>query len=425
MLGAALCHAAAEAGDPPERGLEQRLQVALDAIRSSGNLPGVTAAVARPDHPLLRISAGFADLESREPMPRDAVMPAGSIGKQFLAMVALALEHTGRVDLDAPIAGWLSDEPWFGHVPNANSLTLRLLLSHRGGLPDHRDDPRFHAAVKQRFDRRPYDPEFRIAPEELMGYIGDASPLFAAGAGFRYSETGYILAGLALERACGCVYYEELSRLFLRPLNLRQTAPALRRWQHGLVQGYIGSHFPEFPQRTMEDGKLRFSPATEWTGGGLFSSAGDLARWSLLVYEGRAASWPYLDELLARVPPVVARVPPVERGDRTPAPQEATFSEPHYPYGLGVRIWSTALGTAYGHGGEFPGYLSLTIYFTDYHTAIALQTNTAASSADFLKGAAIELMRVALAFERAPRTEKRGAHTASNHADRGSGGCGW
>lgn len=371
---AAVLAASAHARDHDRPGaLAAHLQVSLAGLRSQGSLPGVVAAVARPAGELVRVSTGFSDLESHTPMPQDAAMPAGSIGKQFLAMVALALEHDGRIDLDVPISRWLADRPWFARVPNASALTLRMLLAHRGGLPDHRDDPRFHADVKQRFARRPYDPDFRFTPEELIGYILDAPPLYAPGASFKYSETGYILAGVALERACNCVYYDELVRRFLKPLKLGATAPATGRLHAHLVQGYIGSRIPEFPERTLEHGKLRFSPATEWTGGGLFSSAGDLARWSALLYEGRAAPWPYLDELL---------------GGTTRA--SATSGD---GYGLGVRVWSTELGPAYGHGGEFPGYFSFAIYFVKYRTAVALQTNTAATNADFLKDAAIALMR--------------------------------
>jgi D-alanyl-D-alanine carboxypeptidase len=383
---AAAMSTSAQDRDHARRGdLAARLQASLAGIRSQGSLPGVVAAVARPEGELVRVSTGFSDLELHTPMPRDAVMPAGSIGKQFLAMMALALEHDGRVDLDVPIGRWLSDRPWFARVPNASALTLRMLLAHRAGLPDHRDDPRFHADVKQRFARRPYDPDFRLTPEELIGYILDAPPLFAPGAGFKYSETGYILAGVALERACGCVYYDELVQRFLKPLKLTATAPATGRVHARLVQGYIGSRIPEFPGRTLEHGKLRFSPATEWTGGGLFSSAGDLARWSALLYEGRAAPWPYLDELLAGAGGTSMPRTPGEAAGR-PAPSVDS-------YGLGVRIWSTELGPAYGHGGEFPGYFSFAIYFVKYRTAVALQTNTAASSADSLKDAATALMR--------------------------------
>ena len=71
-----------------------------------------------------------------------------------------------------------------------------------------------------KFAQRPYDPDFRIPPEKLISFVLDTPPLSAPNAEFHYSETGYILAGMALERACGCVYYDELERRFLQPLRL-------------------------------------------------------------------------------------------------------------------------------------------------------------------------------------------------------------
>jgi D-alanyl-D-alanine carboxypeptidase len=361
------------AGSEPRSELDARLQRRLEEIRSAGQLPGMTAAVLQSGAPLRRFAAGYADLEDHTPMRPGAVMPAGSVGKQFVAMVAVALEQRGRIDLDARIDRWFAHDPWFDRVPNAHALTLRMLLMHRGGLPDHRDSRDFHAAVAERLSHQPYDPQFRIAPEVLVSFILDAPALFPPGEGFRYSETGYILAGMALERACGCRYYDELKHDFLEPLGLAHTWPATVLQVPGLVQGYIGSKIPEFPARTLEHGRMRFSPATEWTGGGLFSNTDDLARWSVALYEERALPRAYLKELLG--------------GEKQPpAGKEG--------YGLGVRILPTDLGVAYGHGGEFPGYLSYTLYFPRYRTAVAVQTNTAASSADFLKEATISLMHV-------------------------------
>jgi D-alanyl-D-alanine carboxypeptidase len=356
--------------------LRTQLQRELDGVRERGYLPGVTGAVLLDDNSLLSMASGYADEAVGTRMPSGAVMPAGSVGKQFVAAVALALEHERRINLDVTIDRWFRDVPWYERVPNAHAISLRMLLMHRSGLPDHRESAAFRDEIVARFAERPYDPDFRIAPERLVSFVLDAPALFAAGQGFRYSETGYILAGMAIERACGCSYYQELERRFLTPLGLTHTRPANVRSVPGLVQGQIGAAIPEFPPRTMRNGRMLFNPATEWTGGGLFSNVDDLVRWSRALYEGRAMTWPYLDELL--------------RGD--PALPAAADS-----YGLGVRTQSTPLGTAYGHAGEFPGYLSFVCYFPDHRTAVALQTNTASATPGLLRDAAIALMRIVLA----------------------------
>jgi D-alanyl-D-alanine carboxypeptidase len=359
------------------RALGPQLQAVLDAIRERGQLPGVTAAILLKDGSLVSLASGEADNVTKTPMPAGGVMPTGSIGKQFVSAVALSLEHDRRVNLDVTIDRWFRNDAWFEHVPNAHALTLRMLLMHRGGLGDHRGTQGFRDEIMARFAQQPYDPDFRIPPEKLISFVLDTPPRFAPGAGFSYSETGYILAGLALERACTCNYYEELERRFLKPLKLTQTHPANVRRVPGLVQGHIGQAIPGFPPQTTRDGEMLFSPATEWTGGGLYSNSEDLARWEASLGSGRAMSWPYLDELI--------------RGDPAlPAPASDN-------YGLGTRVMTTPLGVAYGHAGEFPGYVSFVAYFPQAHAAVALQTNVAKASPELLKDGAIELLQHALA----------------------------
>lgn len=362
--------------------LEASLQQVLDGFREREKLPGMTAAVLLKDGAVVSLACGEADNVAKTPMPSGGVMPAGSIGKQFVSAVALSLEHDQRVDLDVTIDRWFRNDAWFERVPNAHALTLRMLLMHRGGLGDHRGTQGFRDEIMAQFAQRPYDPDFRIPPQKLISFVLDTPPLFAPGAGFSYSETGYILAGLALERACACNYYDELERRFLKPLKLAHTHPANVRRVPGLVQGHIGEAIPGFPPQTVRDGEMLFNPATEWTGGGLYSSSEDLARWEAALASGRAMSWPYLDELI--------------RGDpKLPAPTSDN-------YGLGTRTMTTPLGLAYGHAGEFPGYVSFVAYFPQAHAAVALQTNVVKANPERLKEAAVALLQHALA--ESPRT---------------------
>jgi len=354
--------------------LRAAMQTQLEQVRREAALPGLAATVVTADGTAHAVAVGYADVERRAPMTPGSVMPAGSIGKQFVAAVALSLEHEGRVDLDVPIQRWFANDAWFDRLPNARAITLRMLLMHRSGLGDHRESERFFAAIQRRFEQVPYDPDFRIPPEELVAIELDTVPLFAPGADMRYSETGYILAGMALERACGCNYYDELERRILKPLRLEHTRPATTRDVPGLAQGYIGDKVPGFPATTLDQGRMRFSPATEWTGGGLYSNTIDLAHWSKALYEGRVMQSSYVDELLAG-PPAAPGVPA--------------------RYAMGVYVMQTPDGVAYGHGGEFPGYYSYTCYLPDSRTSVALQTNTASTDVGVLRDAAFALLRTA------------------------------
>ncbi len=335
--------------------LEKRFQAELDRARDELGFPGATAANALSDGTVGVAASGLADVESRAPMTPRSRMLAASVGKSFVAAVALALDQEGALDLDAPIQTWLSDRPWLARLPNHDSITLRHLLTHSSGLPDHVHTPRFARAVAKRWK----EPGHPFSPEALIEYVLDEPARFPAGGGWSYSDTGYILVGLIIEQVARRPYYEELQQRFLAPLGLDATSPSDQRALPGLAAGYTARDNPlGLPAKTTSaPGVMSWDPAVEWTGGGLVSTSRDLAVWGRALYEGRALSKPYLDELLHSAP-----VGGADSGVR---------------YGAGVAIHQqTPLGPSYGHGGTIPGYVSSLRYYPDRRVAVAFQINT-------------------------------------------------
>ena len=92
-----------------------------------------------------------------------------------------------------------------------------------------------------------------------------------------------------------------------------------------------------------------------WQADHLASTTLDLARWSRMIHQGKAFPENLNDQFLDGVPAFGGT------GDR---------------YGLGVQIWTTEHGTCLGHGGWFPGYLSLMAYYPESKLAVAIQFNT-------------------------------------------------
>ncbi|MCB1842769.1 MAG: beta-lactamase family protein, partial [Halioglobus sp.] len=142
LIGLAACTATAPR-PAPSRAL---LQNSLDAIRSTYRLPGATAAIVFRDGSMVSVASGFADAEAGTPMTPETRMLAGSIGKTFVAATILSLAEEGRLDLDEAISHWLGHRDWFARLPNADDITVRQLLSHRSGLPDHVHSARFMEA---------------------------------------------------------------------------------------------------------------------------------------------------------------------------------------------------------------------------------------------------------------------------------------
>ena len=142
--------------------------------------------------------------------PRSRML-AASIGKTFVGATAVALAREGVLDLDSLVSQWLGNRPWFARLPNHDTITLRHLLTHRSGVPDHVHLESFAAALSQEWRKK----ENLFPPERLIQFVLDRPPLFEAGKGWAYTDTGYILIGLVIEKVTGRSYYTEIQERFL------------------------------------------------------------------------------------------------------------------------------------------------------------------------------------------------------------------
>lgn len=323
----------------------------LETIVEERGMPGAVAAFVLPDGRVGAASSGLADKEAQLPMSPETRFLAGSVGKTFVAATVLSLVQEGAVELDAPVSQYLGEEPWYGGLPNGSVMTVRHLLTHSSGLPDHVYDPDFGPALLSQEAAAPY-----LLPRELIGFTLDDEPLFPPGRGWAYTDTGYVLLGLIIEEVTGRGYADVLSTRLLGPLELVRTE-AQKRELPRLASGYLApDNAFGLPEKILQDGALLIDPWTEYTGGGLVSNPQDLVRWAKALYEGEAMDALYLDELLG------SAVTTNDMGSSS--------------YGLGVSIQATDLGLTYGHTGWFPGYNTLLAYYPDHGMAVAFQTNT-------------------------------------------------
>ncbi|SEG23117.1 serine hydrolase domain-containing protein [Jhaorihella thermophila] len=337
------------------------LQDLLSKFQESYGFPGATAAIALPDGEIVTAATGLADVEANRPMAPDTPMLAASIGKSFVAATVLSLESEGVVSRADLVSDHLGGFDWFARLPNHATMTVGDLLRHGAGLPDHVHLESFQIEMAGRMGSG----AAAFTPEEAIAFILDADPLFEAGAGWAYTDTGYLLLGLVIEAASGRSYYDLVSERFLDPLGLADTRPSNIRMLDGLAAGYVAEDNPfGLPPRTMDaQGTLLWDPAMEWTGGGLVSTSSDLSAWGQALFTGRAMDVPYLDRLLDSV--------------------SVSPDAPDILYGAGVAIYSqTSRGPVYGHGGWIPGYVSSLRHYADHGVTVAFQINTDVGIAD-------------------------------------------
>jgi D-alanyl-D-alanine carboxypeptidase len=226
-------------------------------------------------------------------------------------------------------------------------MTVRQVMNHTSGLVRYEFDDRFLADLLK-------DPYKLWKVEEQLAYLFDKPAPFAAGQGWEYSDTNYLVLGLIIERLTGQRLNQEIQRRAIRPAGLRETIPNDKA-ELPIAQGYAGAGNPFGGDVMMVNGRMTMNPAFEGAGGGWSSTALDLARWAKALYEGRIVP-------AARIAEAVEGV--------------SARLGPEVKYGLGVIIWPSAKGPVWGHSGYFPGYITEMRYYPDLKVAVALQVNS-------------------------------------------------
>lgn len=321
LLAVATLVAADVAASPAARGAAPRakLQRAVDALAAAGP-PGAVALV-RDDDRTIRVAGGYRNLARRTPMRASDRFRVGSSTKSFVAVAVLQLAGEGKVALDDSVEHWLP-----GLVPNGGQITVRHLLNHTSGLSDYAPEG------DETFIRRVLANRRRAwQPRELVAIATAQRPLFAPGARWSYSNTGWILLGLIVEAASGNTLAAELGERIFAPLRLRATSfdtkPRISgRHAHGYSR--VGA------RRRFDISVLNQSWA--WAAGAIVSTADDLARFYRALLAGRLLRRGLLGEMKTTVP--------------TPSPVQR--------YGLGLIRTRLPCGVFWGHGGETLGYQS-------------------------------------------------------------------
>lgn len=330
-------------------GVQARLQQLADSVRVVQRWPGLSVAVVMADGRVGAAASGYADTLKKKALRTDDRLLQGSVGKTYVAAVAMQLVAEGTLSLEAKISRYLGNEPWFDSLPNGRDATVRQIMQHTSGLVRYEFQPAVTARLRA-------DPFREWTPVERLRALFGATAPFAPGMGWEYSDTNYIVLGMIIEKLTGHAYYDEVQRRVLSPLGLRNTIPSDRRALAGVANGYAGpkNELGGYDASIGADGLMAINPQFEWTGGGIASTTTDLARWAKLLYEGRAFPPAMLSQMLMGVPARLGA---------------------NAQYGLGVIIRPTALGPSWGHSGFFPGYATEMAYFPEHQVSVAVQVN--------------------------------------------------
>jgi CubicO group peptidase (beta-lactamase class C family) len=308
---------------------DARALAEVDALMQpyAGEAPGASVLVLLDGKPIVKRSYGLADLENRSPSSPGTNYRLASITKQFTAAAVLLLRQDGKLNLDDPIRKWLPTLP-----VAVDSVTVRHLLSHTSGLIDYED---FVA-----------DDAPQVRDADVLGILEKQDrTYFPAGSNYRYSNGGYSLLAMIVEKASGQRFAAFLRARIFEPLGMNATVAfedgvstvANRAYGYSMVEGAWARTDQSSTSAVLGDG-------------GIYSSIEDLAKWDAALYD---------DRLLARDSRKLAFTP-VTHTDN-----------PSIDYAFGWRI----TGETLWHSGETRGFRNVILRYPERRLTVAVLTN--------------------------------------------------
>ena len=179
---------------------------ALLARHYPQDAPGAVAIVVKDGRPVFRRAYGLADLEFGILLEADMVFRIGSVTKQFTAAAILQLVDAGKLTLDDDVAKYVQ-----GYDTGGRRVTIEHLLTHTSGIPNYTDMDEWAAHLRE-----------ELTPRQILDMIRVKPPEFEPGTQFKYSNSGYLLLGLVIEKVAGRPYADFIRQMVL-PLGMRQT----------------------------------------------------------------------------------------------------------------------------------------------------------------------------------------------------------
>jgi len=335
---------------PPPAEIEAKfdaLAAELADRMSAAGVPGGALAVVYGDQVMAR-GVGVRALSTGAPVTEHTVFSIASVTKMVTATAFMALVDQGKANLDAPATQLLQELKLKGAWP-ASSITAAQLMSHSSGYPNYADDT--------------YSPFGDSSPNAISKYLTSYQHLsldFAPGSKFSYSNFGFALVGLMVERAGGAPYAQVVRDRVLAPAQMPDAT-------FSYMEAEARDHaLPHFKENGKIDFYLPYSTPFYEPFGGLYASAVDLARFAqvFLQHGGSVMS--------------------SEAADKMTSGYFQGFM------GLGAFHLDSPIGAIAYHGGSQLGFLTDLYVAIDAKFAVAVTIN-----ADWDENLTVEIQRSA------------------------------
>ena len=235
--------------------------------------------VAEKGEVMYKHAFGWANREWDLPNQPHTKFRLASVSKQFTAMLIMQLVAENKLALEVPISTYLPTYP----KAHGDLVHIHHLLTHTSGIPNYTSFPGYRDMM-----RNP------MKPGEIVRVFADSSLQFTPGERFQYSNSGYVLLGVIIEKITGKSYEQVLQEKILTPLNMKHTGHD----HHETILKNRAQGYYRQGGRYVHANYIDMSVA--YTAGGLYSTVEDLYRWDQALYTEKLLPKVYRDQVFGK-----------------------------------------------------------------------------------------------------------------------------
>ncbi|HXV16157.1 MAG TPA: serine hydrolase domain-containing protein, partial [Gemmatimonadaceae bacterium] len=202
--------------------LESKVDSIANQVLQSTGVPSASVAVVQHGQLAMAKAYGSSKLEPNTPATADMRYGIGSISKQFTASAMLLLQQEGKLKLDDPVGKYIPG------LARGNEVTIREILSHTSGYQDF---------WPQDYLMEPMSHD--VTPQEIMNRWAKQPLDFEPGTRWQYSNTGYVLAGMIVEKVSGMPFFQFIQTRLLNPLGMTNAKNFDASFRAADATGYI------------------------------------------------------------------------------------------------------------------------------------------------------------------------------------------
>jgi len=302
--------------------------------------PGAIILVAQGGRPVFKKAYGMANLENNVLLNTDHKMGIGSISKQFAAISILLLQQDGKLNIKDDIRKYLPSYNTYG-----KTITIENILSHTSGIPSYTEMNGFDTIVNN-----------PISNYRLVKFFEKQPLLFEPGTNWSYSNSGYVLAALIVEKITGKPFNDFLQQRIFKPLLMTETSLGSSEF---ILPGKSGEYSGPTPK-----GRIKMETQYNWYwaygAGQIISTADDMLKWDEALYH-----------------------PGFLRSDLVSLAHKSFIlkngEDAHYGTGWAISTFKTK--SMVQHGGSIGGYRAQGMRIPEDHLYILILSNSAATNA--------------------------------------------